>query len=541
MAKPVKPRKAKSGHPAGSTLAEAPFHTVQDSRTGKNCQKFFQYWKDVAGTSDEPGSNAHLVEVRWYLHWPIVDARLADPKAKTKVFELMNGPIWFDNPEDYLAEVPKRLGSGSWHVVMNEVGVHGELMEAYFSAIDLDRYPPKLDLRTLVRGVPENEDYIRWLRVNNIKVPWDSEGQEEEDEMANSEILSGIVGIVERQGDRAAEAVREAADAKVEILEEKLRAQSPPAPTVDAQTAAESVKLISDTAQKQTDATIKFADKMVDMYTRNAGSQYDPIALIKAMRELDKPDNSLTLLVDTIKDGNAKMVEMQNKNIDFMKEVLNRETKPPEGITGAGGLKGMLDQVNEIKQVAELFGYRRPSEEIEHAPKQQSRGIIDFVCENPQMACNVLISFLTLGANIVHNVFSRGQAPSPQEALQRASQVQFQNPPPQAPTWEKLIEAMAPAIKKYFYDPDGEGGYLLIRWVKCEGAPPEETIAGEEDYLKLCNRVGKPQFDQLIRQNSELWNAIGHVPARYEQFLDQFFGAGYEEWMKKQESQGVAA
>ena len=165
--------------PKGATLPPPAFSRVQDRGNSHVCWKIFEYWKHLAGTLDSPNEKAELVEVRFYMHYPIVSLKLVDPTRTDTVFKMFTGPMWFDDPENYQEECMKMLGSGGWHMVINEVNVHGALCEAYFTAVDFDRYPVKIDLRTLIRGDKMNEDYVRWLGVNGIKVPWGADPKEE--------------------------------------------------------------------------------------------------------------------------------------------------------------------------------------------------------------------------------------------------------------------------------------------------------------------------------------------------------------------------
>ena len=93
--------------------------------------------------------------MKFYLHIPVVTYKMVDPTRKNAIFKQIDGPLWFEDPEDYETEVPKLLGAARWHVLLNEAGVHGHLMHAYFAAGSWDDYPLTIDLNTLVRAGAE--------------------------------------------------------------------------------------------------------------------------------------------------------------------------------------------------------------------------------------------------------------------------------------------------------------------------------------------------------------------------------------------------
>lgn len=545
--------KKSSGHPPAATLPPALFHRVQDAGKNKNCAKFFDYWKKIAGTEEQPTDQAHLVEVKFYMHWPVCDPKLADPSARNKVHKTISGPLWFENPDDYLQEVPKKLGSGDWHVVLNELNVHGELMEAYFSAIDLDLYPPKIDLKSLVRGVKQNEDYIRWLAANNIKTPWDN--PEEEDDMASSDALRIVAESLQRTTETAVNATQEAAEARVEAAEAgaaRAAELSNERSTHETNAVEKSIELVTSTAKE-----------MIHMYAANAGPQFNPIEMMKAAKDMMTPasdDGNIKMLVEAIKDGNTRMVEMQTKNIAFMETVLQKQHSEATGSSGPlGGLDSMLDSAEKLERAAKIFGWKREPGEFQQqnqlpaAPPGKS--LMDSISENIVPVCTMITTVIALGANIVHNMRSKpGDVENPAAALQKAQAnnpaLQYQQQQAQQPAaqtvqqdphavWKQMMEYVAPTLEAHIFQAD-LNGYTFAEWVMCEGTGAQNsTLEGRRKYVAIREALGRPQFEQLIKEHNGLWSKLQGMPGMVAEFLDQFFG--YDEWQVSQQQEGAAA
>ncbi len=552
-----------SGHPPNATLPPPPFRLVQDHPGKKrNCVKFFEYWKELAGTVPDPKDAAQLVEVRFYLHSPVVEPKLVDPLAKTRFLHLVTGAIWFENPEDYVVEVSRKFGSGKWYTCLNEVNVHVCLMAARFeSEMDWDTYPPQIDLRMLVRNSDENQDYMRWLAKTGAKTPWGHPDLDEdgEDDMA-SEATKTLADAVTSMAETAVRAVQEGSDAKLDALQEQLDGNSKSrSPMVDASAAAESIKLVSATADAANKAAFGFADKMVDMVTKNSGSQFNPIEVMRAAHEMmgPKDDGSIKLLVEAMKDDRKQLVEMQTKQFDFMQTVLKDRNQPVgDGGTVLGGLDGMLDQAEKVKRAAELFGWSRGGSEPTAPAAPLSKPLMESISENIVPVCTMITTVLTIGANIFYNMrLKPGEAAqNPAEALVKAQannpaiqyQQQQQAAPPQDPrlAWKKFINDISKKMETHFYGGDGGllNGYTFAEWILSDDSDLGTTTPeGRKAYVRLRDQLGRVAFDQLVREHERLWPMFQGMQVKYNSFLDEFFG--YDEWQLEQQKleQGVAA
>ena len=551
--------------PDNSTFLPPPNRLVQDLPGKKrNCVKLFEYWKVCAGTVSEPTEKADLVEVRFYVHTPVVEPKLVDPLCKTRFHHLVTGPMWFEDPEDYFTEVSKRFGWGKWYVCINEANIHGHLMAARFeSELNWDLYPPQIDLRMLVRTASENQDFIRWLNRTSARTPWSNPTDEDdEDEMA-SEATKTLADAVTNMAETAVRSVQEASEAKMEAVEARLEASegNGRAPMVDAAAATESIKLVSATATAANEAAFRFADKMTDMVTKNSGSQFDPIRLMESAASLMRPQNnedgSVKMLVEAMKDTNARMVEMQGKQLQFMETVVNKQ-QHAEGTGPLSGFDSMLENAEKMKRAAELFGWSRPSATTDREPAPPAappgKSLLDSISENIVPVCTMITTVFALGANIIHNMRSKpGEAENPAAALQKAQannpalqyQQQTQQPGPQPvqqdprTVWKQMMDYIAPTLETHIFQAD-LNGFTFAEWVMCEGTGAlNPTPEGRRKYVAIREQLGRPQFEQLIKEHNGLWSKLQGMPAMVSQFLDEFFG--FDEWQASQQQEGAAA
>ena len=429
--------------PKNSTFDPPEKYTIKDPPgVPGRCAEFFAYWKRLAGTAQDPQDRSDLVEARFYMHRPKISMALVDPKRKNNVYTIVTGPLWFENPEDYMEEVPKRFGSASWHVVLNEVGVHGALADCYFEAGSYEEYPPQVDLRTLVRDAAENEDYLRFLRIKETPLPWEQSQEEDFDDMAGEGVRVAFEAVTQI-AEKAMESKDRETEAKIKLLEAEAEAA---ANEDDEDPEEEEGRTLRSAATMEAMGVMSHAMKEVtSMVSRNAGSQFNPMEMMKTAHEFAKDayaargtDPAVGMLVEAIKDQGDKMVRMQEQNLEFSRSVIGMQ-KAADGTWLPGqqqpqGLAGLVEQVKMIREVGGVLGFRvaGSAPELSQAPPEPpKRGIMDAIAENPAPWLMGITTVMTLAANIAYNVFSKDKV-SPQEALQRAGAMQAQQQPQQA-------------------------------------------------------------------------------------------------------------
>jgi hypothetical protein len=548
-------------------------YTFKDDPKPGTCAGFFAYWKQIAGWKGDPDPRGDLVIAKFYLHTPKILMKLANPTLKNNVFREISGPLWFENPEDYMEEVPKKLGAGDWFVVLNEMNIHGALAEAYFEAGTWDEYPPQVDLRTLLRNDPKNEDYIRWLKKTGVKTPWDNPNQEDDD--MQGEMAKVLVDSYKEQAQTAQQAQKDLAEVQIQQAKEEAERAREEAERAreaaeeareDAEQDAEVAASIEVAAvHKSFEMVSMAAGKAIDMVAKNAGSQLDTVSVMKTAFEFARrEDTGLTMLVDTIKSQGQTMLQMQEKQNEFMQNLIGMK-KQPDGTWSAPQLnqsqaqpQSFDQELVRIKNVAEILGWSRPGSGAmmqAEPPPPPRKSIWDAVAENPIPFMTGLSAILTLGANIVYNIFAAkgGGAVHPNEALQRAQAAPVANPQPQPQpqpaskdpkdprNWAGLGQFLENSLRTHLLGKDQSlNGYTFAEHLLSEmngGAP---TLVGRQRYDAMRTHLGPVQFVNLICMHQPIMELRQNNEANFMRFIQEFFG--YDEWRVLQDQQqGQAA
>jgi hypothetical protein len=545
--------------PITATFPPPPKFLVQDSPTNpRGGLAFFEYWKEIAGTKDEPKDRADLVTAKFYLHIPVVIYKLVDPKRTNTVFATVDGPLWFENPEDYETEVPKRFGAARWHVLLNENGVHGQLMESYFSAGTWDDYPLEIDLNTLVRSEPKNADYLQWLKKKGIKTPWDN--PEEEDDMQAGDVLKVVVDGMRETNQLVREKTEELSEVKLAAVEDELqRTREEQVSRTDVRLSAqnEGIKLVADAARE-----------MVSMAREDRKQDVDVIQVLKTAVELVRPpqtDSGLGIFIEAMKDQNTKMLQMQESNQEFMRSVIGMR-KNPDGTWTQGESQnqagGFEVEITRFQRMADILGFQKPGAATQHQTRDEPQpyrepeksflsSIGSAFAENPGAMVGMVNTGVILLANIVHTIWGKpGDAVSPQEALAKSAAqppppVQQPQPQPQPSqpvnlkdwrSWSSFAQQIGQAFKAHFHgSASGQNGYSFAEWILSLGTGGNETLDGRKAYTSIKENLGPEGFDALIQGTPALLEVVKDTPAQYHQFLQDFFG--YDEMIEKQNAQ----
>lgn len=533
---------------------------VQDSPTNpRGAQPFFEYWKRIAGTRENPAERADLVTVKFYLHIPVVTYKMVDPSRKNAIFKTVEGPLWFENPEDYETEVPKLLGAARWHVLINEAGVHGHLMHCYFQAGSWDDYPLIIDLNTLVRTEPKNADYIQWLKKNKIRTPWDNP-EDEEQEMAN-DTLNVVANVLERQADAVISATKEVAEVRVQAAQDEVeRIREESSDRVDKRESAEAqgIKLVTEIAKESGQATLAMARDMVAMSREDRRPEVNTLEILTKAVELVRPQgdqSSTTMFVQAIKD-------MQTSNQEFIRSIVGM-TRNPDGSWSAPqqGPKsgGFEEEVVRFQRMADIFGYQKPGavtvrdHQPEAPPREPEKSLLGSIAENIVPFCTMATTVVTLVANLIYNLRAEpGKATSPQEALQKVaaqpnpvqqqtqqqSHVNPKDPAAWAPFAKHLFESGC--LRAHFWGADQQmNGYTFAEFILSNFTGGGTNEQGRKNYGSILENLGRKGFDAMIRAYPQLWDIVKDTPQQYETFLDEFFG--YDEMIRAQQNEGAAA
>jgi len=536
------------------SLPRPQFRKVRDDESRQTAFKIFEYWASV------PDEAAPLVEFNVYRTFPVTDSKLIG-KDRT-VEDVIGGKIPF-KWEDWREEMLYRFGSGGYHVYLNESGVPGSIMEAYFTLKDWEHYPPKIDLRTIIRGEPANESYIEWLRKRGEVLPWDDPEREAKEQKALEEVGDMAASV------EAIKAMSEQNNRMVDMMQSQVQdaKQGNAAETAFNNRGAD---LVAHAAEKGFDILEKRTERIIDQ----AAPQYNPVDMIEKLAPIMRvPDQSASHLEMT-----RIMMESSDRKTDQMITMLNNShqqmvallTTPRADANSTAlvpakqGLDGVLEEVEKYKRMAELFGWSRQNSNLAPVEREpQGKGIFGSIAEgiaaNPQAFFQGVTGIFALGANIVYNLFGKG-GQSPQEAVAKANgQAQAtagqpgQNGAQSQLQWPmSYVADLAPAFLRHYSNPDASG-YTLAEWALSDGLGAGATDEGRRKYDMLRAEFG-PQindqgqitgfpFHNLIVQLPPLWTALRHPqknlepgdPKKYWDFLMEFFT--YDQYMAAQQEE----
>lgn len=506
------------------TLPKPKFKIVRDAGTLKNAVKLFEYWSKI------PESKHELIRVRVYRLWPLIDMKKIDPKAQKYEREWI-GAIPF-RPEECYDAFLKEFGSGEWRVDLYEANIDGPIMQASFSSIDRDNFPPKVDYRTIIHGPFANKDYIQWLeRQPGLDLPW-TKTPEQEQEKNDMNVAGVLVDVLNKQNERL--------EQKAEKLEEKVEALQQAEEEDEDAAEEEEVQSVSSTVLA---TGLRMIEKQVDRITTESAKSYDPIAVAKSVIDMTQQmrGNSDTGMMPLLMEMMKQQVASAEKHTETMREEAKfwREKAMATPVQNGGEppkLTDQLEQLTTFKALArELFGRDRAPE---REPVPEKPGLLESLVQNPAFLNVLNNGFMLLVQALAPKTAADPNAlrtalngqPPPQQAQagpqpvemteqQRAQQMTMQ--------FFKLIEK---PFLAHFFDTEQQGldGYTFGHAMHCEfvhGGIPTQN--GRAQYVMIRDQWGL-RFDQLIRQYPPMWEMLqGNVP-KYTKFLEEFFNYDQE-------------
>jgi hypothetical protein len=538
-----------------------PHRAVVRDGKGKNCWKFFKYWKELTAAMDA------VNEIRVYRCWPVIDLKVIEPGRRNIVFDFLEGECPVEDPYEYDKWFLERYGAGDWKLVIMEKGITGGLMTALFAARglgggeDLDTYPPKLDYRT-VTNCEENRTFIDWCRRNGKTLPWDGQEIEGDDFMsvtaagtpapaqatahsAIGEVFKSMAQAHTDMAKAAIEGAKDSADIRVRLAESR-------GPDPQATATTEAIKLITGTA-----------DRMVKMVTDNAGKQYDPMDVLDRAAKILRPEGGdgasagmngmMTLVLNSIQASNDRVLKVYEDQNKAMRDLITLKQNA-DGSHGPGIVpqKSFIEQAEDYKRIADLFGWSKGAQSTSvstHLEPPQPAGSSWF---NETTAPIIIMGFQTcmvLVANIVHNYAAtkiKGMEPqSPGAAVAEANRMMQQSGQGGGGTgaaattesdqemrdketkgWQNFVVQIEKPFLEHFFLPDPKG-YTLAAFVMSDGTMREVTENGRANYVAV-RRLGAAKFKLYLAGHAPIWSKIQGMPSQVDRFLQEFMD--YDKW-----------
>lgn len=359
-------------------------------------KEMFEYWHSVP----EPERSAWFIAYV-YRKYPFCDVYQPFSKEELLVFQNNKGkkripwqgkilerpdsncgslsqPL---DPDTWEQQIYERWGAGDYQIRLNDQheSVHETVTECHIRNLrDWDKYPPVLELNTVVLADEGNQPYIRWARLKGIKFPGDAETEQATREGEDIEMAS-VVETMARQN--------EALTDKVVEMAERRQAQTPSAGTPPVDVAAraqlggietvvdaskQGFKMLGDAMTQLTQNQIKSADpgeqlkQAVEIAKLMAPASSGSSDLVKIMelqltqtreeakRQLDQQEKNFSRLLESEREHHKEMLGMLTSRLDAMeKQKTEPVSKEEDALKTYGRIRALVRDLQEEDEPAD--------------------------------------------------------------------------------------------------------------------------------------------------------------------------------------------
>ena len=486
----------------------------------RDAERFFKWWKTF--NEDQQGR----ADCKVYRKYPVIDQVLAGGKHKDRI-DVIEGAIPFE-PEEFKSHFLHHYGSGKYSLIMNEKGVPGIICTCAFE-VDDQNYPPRVDLKTLVRGHPENRGFEEGLKARGVKFPGEENTEEDVEDMT---VAGQLVGKVLDQNAQLSQQV-------AELAEERAASADP-----IAQATSEAIGVIAEGAK----AAIQMTRENAADISKAAAPQWNPMEILRQGIELSKGngDNGAAMLTTVLQMQQGfftQMLELQRQNFEALRQSQSVAAAPAKS-----DLDTLMEKATQFKGLMDMFtGGRRESSSIgERVPVGKS--IIQTIAENPEVmtalsgvagsVTQMVMAWLSrpqLGAiNPAQPATAEirpvnGVGPQPVAKQPTPEEVQRQAALEQQTAFLKMIEK--PLIA-HFFDTERRGlsGYTFADAMQQQfQGTGEITPQGRLMYETVIS--WQPITLQKLCENyADIFNVCGGNKVKWNQFFHEF--STYDQWRR---------
>lgn len=512
--------------------------------------KFFVYWKNL---NEEQLPRA---TVKIYRKLPVIDRKLSNPK-NTQVIEEINGPCPFS--KEWKDEFLHRFGTGKYKILMNEAGVSGAILMTIFKTEwDLDNYPPRLDIRELVRDDPDNKSYIDGLRARGVRLPGDPDYKEEKKDEDDSVDIKAVESLTETVRDLTDKTIAMAERQSTRAQQQQTANNAP-----QANIEAESVTKAMDLVHRAGETAMGMIDKATAQITGATSKGADPIQMLTTVmgivkEAIPKPDNTLA---NTVSELQTEMRNMQAQHFTQMLELI-KEKQADNAVAVAPEqrktfIEELREKAEEKRLMEELYGKkddsdggrrrRRDDDDEDDAEDKPEKGLLGFLNNTLPTILASGATILTMGANIWYNARAGQGAPvqpppntNPTQTPGNVVQMpQPQSNTPQLPPgsdavgWKPnpadpnygahmFLAQIEPAFLAHFYGGETDG-YSFAEFLLSGLTGGNETQDGRRAYMQI-KEAGRDQLITTLQTYPPIWERVKATQMRLVKFIDEFLG-----------------
>jgi hypothetical protein len=428
------------------------------------------------------------------------------------------------DPENWERQVYERWGAGDYQIRLNDQheSIHETVTECHIRGLrDWDRYPPVLELNTVVLTHEDNQPYIRWARLKGIKFPGDAGTEQEAREEQEIEMTS-VVETMARQNEALTDKVVRMAETSQQKngtapVDPASRGQLGAVETV-VEGAKQAMGVMGGAMKQMMENQVKAADpeqhvrsaiEMAKLMQPPAGNgNSDLLAIMKlqldqqeknAQRSLEQQEKSFTRLIDMQRESHQATVAMLTGRLDSLEK---QKSETPAS-----------SEENALKTYQRIRSIFRDMEE-EEAPANDGPAWLGPVLSLGEKAISGI-------AETTRNLAAMRNNQSPMATVQDPAQGLPPAPPPPETPQDKEMN-MQREYAKMVHRP-------LVDAIKA-GRMGYEFAAG------LISEAGQPAYDALVANGYDgltrflqgyppLWNELTLPPiggVATDKFLREF-------------------
>jgi hypothetical protein len=438
----------------------------------------------------------------------------------------------------------QRYGSGQYKLMLNDAGLKKPVCQTVIEVND-DEFPPVVEIEQLTLDHPSNRSYIERLRARGVQIP----GEESAEDMATESAMTKLVDTVQDLSARNAA-----------LIQQRPQQQQPP-PRQDEGVAATAAKagmdIIASAAKMGNSLVDSAINKVAEVQAKAQTAAADPMASLRSLVDVVKAiqpppppaadpskPTEMTLLINlltaretssqtAITELQKQLFTMQTNHMAFVEKVATGGDKPTTAAQAQAAAnpqpKSLADQLKELAAIKDTLGDMfggdttpaRSGNWMDHLPTIiQGAGIIAASISNGMYNYAVAKS----GSGIPQPLSAAAALPPATDELGQGGPTMPAHAPMQGPPGvevtgyqmflEKVREPLLHSLNS------GDTGHdFAAKLADYEGLLAYETLRG----------MGKESILALLSTYPPIWQVVSQVPARFDQFLDEFITGPLEE------------
>lgn len=536
------------------------FRYGTDQPSPRRPEHFFQWWVGLP----KGAKDATIAYI--YRNYPVIGVKTPDAKSPTgyRISSQIDKRAGSD-PLTSLDDLLHNYGSGDYTIRFNQTNPSKAVCFCVIKGLRDEQHPPVVPLDTLVIEDPTNKPYIEGLRMKGIRIPG-VDPINEEDQVGTAAV-SQLVGTVERMMDRNAELSARANQREQPVEPPKPADGGAVAKAFDTAMAMMSAsqavqnKMLTDAVTKVQEVNAAAANPMTsltDLAKVLKELMPQPAAASTALTAPAAPasaekamDPMLAIFIQRSNDLEKRLFDLQAGQMTYLQAQLTQSQAAPavaakQAATPAGSPTTPLEMLKELVKLKDGLGSLTGSTDREDNPTPSAGG--PWWASLLQQAPGMLQSLMGVMAMYSQASYNNALArvgPGQPGAAPMLPSIPMATPAPttddNAPGVDDVPlppPANSGTVLPQPGDPDMNAYHLFLSQLEqplLQSLNNNET--GDEFAEKLIGWQGQVAYDFLHGMGKEnlirvlatyrpIWQVVVSIPAKFEQFLDEFLSYG---------------